>query len=134
MAQCAPDVKPTKVIQKSKADINDSRELSESTSAAGRVRPAELGLTRSLSKSDSDLLASPLGDEDGVLIGRSESMSNCSSGQQSTEHMPSFASEWDEVILELWEWETRGGWAGQREWHFLALEQEQAFKLSVLWS
>uniref|UniRef100_A0A3P9AZ91 Ankyrin repeat and sterile alpha motif domain containing 1A n=1 Tax=Maylandia zebra TaxID=106582 RepID=A0A3P9AZ91_9CICH len=48
------------------------------------------------SKSDSDLLASPLGEEDGGLVGRSGSVSNCSSGQPSMERMPSFASEWDE--------------------------------------
>uniref|UniRef100_A0A3B4ZHQ5 Ankyrin repeat and SAM domain-containing protein 1A-like n=1 Tax=Stegastes partitus TaxID=144197 RepID=A0A3B4ZHQ5_9TELE len=48
------------------------------------------------SKSDSDLLASPLGEEDGGLAGRSGSVSNCSSGQPSMEGMPSFASEWDE--------------------------------------
>uniref|UniRef100_A0A3P8U5V2 Ankyrin repeat and sterile alpha motif domain containing 1A n=1 Tax=Amphiprion percula TaxID=161767 RepID=A0A3P8U5V2_AMPPE len=48
------------------------------------------------SKSDSDLLASPLGEEDGSLAGRCGSVSNCSSGQPSMEHMPSFASEWDE--------------------------------------
>lgn len=101
MAECTPDAHPTKVIQTPKAGITDSNEVSaESTSKATvKVRPADLGLIRSLSKSDSDLLASPLGEEDGGLAGRSGSVSNCSSGQPSTERMHSFASEWDEVIL-----------------------------------
>lgn len=109
MAQCTLDANPAKVIQNPKADIKDSSEVSaESASAAVRVRPTDLGLLRSLSKSDSDLLASPLGEQDGGLAGRSGSVSNCSSGQPSMERMPSFASEWDEVILELWGWETSG--------------------------
>lgn len=111
MAECTQDANPAKVIQNPKADIKDSREVSaESASvAAVKVRPADLGLIRSLSKSDSDLLASPLGEEDGGgLAGRSGSVSNCSTGQPSMERMPSFASEWDEVILELWGWETSG--------------------------
>uniref|UniRef100_A0A3Q4MJD6 Ankyrin repeat and sterile alpha motif domain containing 1Ab n=1 Tax=Neolamprologus brichardi TaxID=32507 RepID=A0A3Q4MJD6_NEOBR len=33
----------------------------------------------------------------GSLVGRSGSVSNCSSGQPSMERMPSFASEWDEI-------------------------------------
>ncbi|KAM7423076.1 hypothetical protein PAMA_010890 [Pampus argenteus] len=98
MAQCTPDANPTKVIQNPKADIKDSSEVSaESASPAVRVRPADLGLIRSLSKSDSDLLASPLGEEDGGLAGRSGSVSNCKSGQPSVERMSSFASEWDEI-------------------------------------
>lgn len=110
MAECTPDANPAKVVQNPKADIKDSSEVSaESASvAAVKARPADLGLIRSLSKSDSDLLASPLGEEDGGLAGRSGSVSNCSSGQPSMERMPSFASEWDEVILELWGWETSG--------------------------
>lgn len=109
MAQCTPDANPTKVVQNPKADVKDLSEVSaESASAAVRTRPADLGLIRSLSKSDSDLLASPVGEEDGGLAGRSGSVSNCSSGQPSMERMPSFASEWDEVILELWGWETSG--------------------------
>lgn len=112
MEQCTPDADP---IQNLKADIKDSDEVA-AASAALKVRPSNLGLTRSLSKSDSDLLASPLADEDGGLAGRSGSVSNCSSGQPSTDRMPSFASEWDEVILELWGWEASG--RVQREWHF----------------
>ena len=101
MAECTPDAHPGKVIQTPKADNKDSSEVSAESApkATVRVRPADLGLIRSLSKSDSDLLASPLGEEDGGLAGRSGSVSNCSSGQPSTERMHSFASEWDEVIL-----------------------------------
>lgn len=104
MAECTPDANPAKVIQNPKADIEDSSELSAESVSVGvvKVRPADLGLIRSLSKSDSDLLASPLGEEDGGLAGRSGSVSNCSSGQPSMECMPSFASEWDEVMLEPW--------------------------------
>ncbi|XP_062263104.1 ankyrin repeat and SAM domain-containing protein 1A isoform X2 [Platichthys flesus] len=102
MAQSTPDANPAKLIQNPKADIKDSR--SEPASAASvKVRPADLGLIRNLSKSDSDLLASPLGEEDGGLAGRSGSVSNCSSGRLSMERMPSFASEWDEIekIMDL---------------------------------
>lgn len=96
MADCTRDAKPTKVD--AQADVKDS-------AAAVKVRPADLGLIRSLSKSDSDLLASPLAEEeDGGLAGRSGSVSNCSSGQPSAERMPSFASEWDEVIIQLRGW------------------------------
>lgn len=66
-----------------------------------RARPTSLALTRSLSKSDSDLLASPLGEEDGGLAGRCGSESNCRAGPLSTARMPSFASEWDEVTVSL---------------------------------
>ncbi|KAK2861774.1 hypothetical protein Q5P01_001307 [Channa striata] len=99
MAECMVHANPAKVIQNPKADIKDMREVSaESAPAASvKVRPADLGMIRSLSKSDSDLLASPLGDEDGGLVGRSGSVCNCSSVQLSVERMPSFASEWDEI-------------------------------------
>ncbi|XP_049427560.1 ankyrin repeat and SAM domain-containing protein 1A isoform X3 [Epinephelus fuscoguttatus] len=97
MAECTQDANPAKVNQNLKADMKDSREVSAASVAAVKVRPADLGLIRSLSKSDSDLLASPLGEEDGGLAGRSGSVSNCSSGQPSMERMPSFASEWDEI-------------------------------------
>ncbi|XP_037622108.1 ankyrin repeat and SAM domain-containing protein 1A isoform X4 [Sebastes umbrosus] len=97
MAECTQDADPAKVIHNPKADIKDSREVSASVTAVVKVRPADLGLIRSLSKSDSDLLASPLGEEDGGLAGRRGSVSNCSSGQPSTERMASFASEWDEI-------------------------------------
>ncbi|KAI9548978.1 hypothetical protein NQZ68_003512 [Dissostichus eleginoides] len=97
MAECMQDAT---VIQDREADIDNPREVStEPTSvAAVKARPADLGLIRSLSKSDSDLLASPFGgEEDGGLAGRSGSVSNCRSGQPSMERMPSFASEWDEI-------------------------------------
>lgn len=59
---------------------------------------AELTLSRSLSKSDSDLLTcSPT--EDTTMGSRSESLSNCSVGKKRLEKSPSFASEWDEVSL-----------------------------------
>lgn len=59
---------------------------------------AELKLSRSLSKSDSDLLTcSPT--EDATMGSRSESLSNCSMGKKRLEKSPSFASEWDEVSL-----------------------------------
>ncbi|XP_078105208.1 ankyrin repeat and sterile alpha motif domain containing 1Ab isoform X4 [Sander vitreus] len=97
MAECTQDANPAKVIQNPKADIKDSREVSADSASVVVLRPADQGLIRSLSKSDSDLLASPLGEEDGGLSGRSGSVSNCISGQLSTERMPSFASEWDEI-------------------------------------
>ncbi|KAF6112693.1 ankyrin repeat and sterile alpha motif domain containing 1A [Phyllostomus discolor] len=57
---------------------------------------AELKLSRSLSKSDSDLLTcSPT--EDAAMGSRSESLSNCSIGKKRLEKSPSFASEWDEI-------------------------------------
>ncbi|XP_061113111.1 ankyrin repeat and SAM domain-containing protein 1A-like isoform X2 [Conger conger] len=63
----------------------------------GRMRPpGDLKLARSLSKSDSDLLVSPPGEEEGGLGGRSESVSNCSAAKKRLEKSPSFASEWDE--------------------------------------
>uniref|UniRef100_A0A7M4G036 Ankyrin repeat and sterile alpha motif domain containing 1A n=1 Tax=Crocodylus porosus TaxID=8502 RepID=A0A7M4G036_CROPO len=69
--------------------------------AVGRALPggkpkAELKLSRSLSKSDSDLLTcSPT--EDDAMGSRSESLSNCSTGKKRLEKSPSFASEWDEI-------------------------------------
>uniref|UniRef100_A0A8C5FC68 Ankyrin repeat and sterile alpha motif domain containing 1A n=1 Tax=Gadus morhua TaxID=8049 RepID=A0A8C5FC68_GADMO len=67
-------------------------------SPAGRMRPpGDLKLARSLSKSDSDLLVSPPGEEDGCLGSRSESVSNCSAGKKRLEKSPSFTSEWDEI-------------------------------------
>ncbi|XP_013865971.1 ankyrin repeat and SAM domain-containing protein 1A isoform X9 [Austrofundulus limnaeus] len=62
-----------------------------------RMRPpGDLKLARSLSKSDSDLLVSPPGEEEGGLGNRSESVSNCSTGKKRLEKSPSFTSEWDE--------------------------------------
>ncbi|XP_060629080.1 ankyrin repeat and SAM domain-containing protein 1A isoform X5 [Anolis sagrei] len=63
--------------------------------AGGKSR-AELKLSRSLSKSDSDLLTtSPT--EDDTMGSRSESLSNCTAGKKRLEKSPSFASEWDEI-------------------------------------
>lgn len=68
---------------------------------------AELKLSRSLSKSDSDLLTcSPT--EDTTMGSRSESLSNCSIGKKRLEKSPSFASEWDEVRPR----DIKGSWAG----------------------
>uniref|UniRef100_A0A8C3VCQ7 Ankyrin repeat and sterile alpha motif domain containing 1A n=1 Tax=Catharus ustulatus TaxID=91951 RepID=A0A8C3VCQ7_CATUS len=73
----------------------------EGDRAVGRAHPpskpkAELKLSRSLSKSDSDLLTcSPT--EDDAMGSRSESLSNCSAGKKRLEKSPSFASEWDEI-------------------------------------
>uniref|UniRef100_A0A8C8MGC6 Ankyrin repeat and sterile alpha motif domain containing 1A n=2 Tax=Oncorhynchus tshawytscha TaxID=74940 RepID=A0A8C8MGC6_ONCTS len=77
-------------------------EARESTGAVAvppvRLKPpGDLKLTRSLSKSDSDLLVSPLGEEDGGLNSCCESVANCSSGNKQMERSPSFASEWDEI-------------------------------------
>lgn len=65
--------------------------------SAGRVRPGDLKLARSLSKSDSDLLVSPPSEEEVGLGSRSESVSNCSAPKRRLEKSPSFTSEWDEV-------------------------------------
>ncbi|XP_036387724.1 ankyrin repeat and SAM domain-containing protein 1A-like [Megalops cyprinoides] len=71
---------------------------SPTPAAPARARPpGDLKLTRSLSKSDSDLLVSPGGEDEGVLVGRSESVSNCSSHRKHMERSPSFTSEWDEI-------------------------------------
>lgn len=78
-------------------------EEADKSSSVGRVHPggkprSELKLSRSLSKSDSDLLTtSPT--EDDTMGSRSESLSNCSAGKKRLEKSPSFASEWDEVRL-----------------------------------
>lgn len=110
MAQCRPDAMLDNLILNPKDNLNLSEPLAEAASV--KSRPADLALIRSLSKSDSDLLASPAGEEDEGLAGRSGSVSNCDSGQLSMKRMPSFASEWDEVIVLLW-----GGGKGHREWH-----------------
>ncbi|KAM6454835.1 ankyrin repeat and SAM domain-containing protein 1A isoform 7-T7 [Liasis olivaceus] len=76
----------------------------DKSSVVGRVHPgskskADLKLSRSLSKSDSDLLTtSPT--EDDTMGSRSESLSNCSTGKKRLEKSPSFASEWDEQFQE----------------------------------
>ncbi|TNN47849.1 Ankyrin repeat and SAM domain-containing protein 1A [Liparis tanakae] len=83
MAECARAVSPASpVTPEPRCDLKE-----------------DLGLTRSLSKSDSDLFASPPGEEDGGPAGRCGSASDCgAAGRPSTECMPSFASEWDEVL------------------------------------
>ncbi|MEQ2195705.1 hypothetical protein XENOCAPTIV_017114 [Xenoophorus captivus] len=106
MADCMPD-NTTKVMQNPKTDVPDGSKVSSESATVIKMRPADLGLLRSLSKSDSDLLSSPLGEEDGGLANRSGSVANCSSGKPSMERMPSFASEWDEVIHKLFGWGNR---------------------------
>ncbi|MEQ2196268.1 hypothetical protein XENOCAPTIV_024646, partial [Xenoophorus captivus] len=80
-----------------------NKEPRDSVAGAGsgvRMRPpGDLKLARSLSKSDSDLLVSPPGEEEGGLGNRSESVSNCSTGKKRLEKSPSFTSEWDEVSI-----------------------------------
>ncbi|XP_077428718.1 ankyrin repeat and sterile alpha motif domain containing 1Ab isoform X4 [Vanacampus margaritifer] len=96
MALSTPDADPSKVIQ------TDGKEPGE-VSAGLTPAAVNLRLTRSLSKSDSDLLAPPLGEDDGGHAARSGSVSKCKQGQPSKERMPSFASEWDEIekIMDL---------------------------------
>lgn len=96
MAQGPSEASVDGFIPKPK-DVNSSELSAETISAAVRPRPADLALIRCLSKSDSDLLASPVGEEDEGLAERSGSVSNCSSGQTAMKRMPSFASEWDEI-------------------------------------
>ncbi|XP_047217359.1 ankyrin repeat and SAM domain-containing protein 1A-like isoform X4 [Girardinichthys multiradiatus] len=80
-----------------------NKEPRDSVAGAGsgvRMRPpGDLKLARSLSKSDSDLLVSPPGEEEGGLGNRSESVSNCSTGKKRLEKSPSFTSEWDETQM-----------------------------------
>ncbi|XP_043985026.1 ankyrin repeat and SAM domain-containing protein 1A-like isoform X1 [Gambusia affinis] len=80
-----------------------NKEPRDATAGAGsgvRMRPpGDLKLARSLSKSDSDLLVSPPGEEEGGLGYRSESVSNCSAGKKRLEKSPSFTSEWDETQM-----------------------------------
>ncbi|KAJ3587165.1 hypothetical protein NHX12_013554 [Muraenolepis orangiensis] len=78
--------------------IKEPRDGGATPPLGGRMRPpGDLKLARSLSKSDSDLLVSPPGEEEGCLGNRSESVSNCSAGKKRLEKSPSFTSEWDEV-------------------------------------
>lgn len=91
----------------------------EGDRAVGRAHPggkpkAELKLSRSLSKSDSDLLTCSPTEED-AMGSRSESLSNCSAGKRRLEKSPSFASEWDEVRLSLLQSSCAGNEATQRE-------------------
>ncbi|KAM9444851.1 ankyrin repeat and SAM domain-containing protein 1A isoform 3-T3 [Clarias gariepinus] len=68
----------------------------ETRDSPSRTRPGDLKLSRSLSKSDSDLLSTPPTEEEVGLSGRSESVSNCSAAKRRMEKSPSFTSEWDE--------------------------------------
>ncbi|XP_061699803.1 ankyrin repeat and SAM domain-containing protein 1A-like isoform X4 [Syngnathoides biaculeatus] len=92
MAAILTDCDPNAIY----ATVN--KEPRDSGAASGRMRPpGDLKLARSLSKSDSDLLVSPPSEDDGGLVNRSESVSNCSSGKKRLEKSPSFTSEWDEI-------------------------------------
>ncbi|XP_054981231.1 ankyrin repeat and SAM domain-containing protein 1A isoform X2 [Sorex araneus] len=92
---------PETLTQSSSAHPAGAEEDGERSGARSRAPPtgrprAELKLSRSLSKSDSDLLTcSPT--EDAAMGSRSESLSNCSVGKKRLEKSPSFASEWDEI-------------------------------------
>ncbi|XP_059138286.1 ankyrin repeat and SAM domain-containing protein 1A isoform X5 [Peromyscus eremicus] len=78
------------------AEEEDARSGARSRAPPTSKPKAELKLSRSLSKSDSDLLTcSPT--EDTAMGSRSESLSNCSIGKKRLEKSPSFASEWDEI-------------------------------------
>lgn len=105
MAEVTPESNRANALQDPKAEKKNQNWPEPGSAPAPapalRARPTSLALTRSLSKSDSDLLASPLGEEDGVLAGRCGSESNCRAGPSSTARMPSFASEWDEVTVSL---------------------------------
>uniref|UniRef100_A0A7N8Y7I6 Ankyrin repeat and sterile alpha motif domain containing 1A n=1 Tax=Mastacembelus armatus TaxID=205130 RepID=A0A7N8Y7I6_9TELE len=81
------------------ATVNkEPRDSGAGAMSAIRMRPpGDLKLARSLSKSDSDLLVSPPGEEEGGLGNRSESVSNCSTDKKRLEKSPSFTSEWDEI-------------------------------------
>lgn len=79
------------------ATVNKEPRDSGATAAVRMRPPGDLKLARSLSKSDSDLLVSPPGEEEGGLGNRSESVSNCSTGKKRLEKSPSFTSEWDEI-------------------------------------
>ncbi|XP_030076298.1 ankyrin repeat and SAM domain-containing protein 1A isoform X3 [Microcaecilia unicolor] len=76
-------------------DDGDKNSVSE-RGWQGSMLNMELKLSRSLSKSDSDLLTcSPT--EDDAMGSRSESLSNCSASKKRLEKSPSFTSEWDEI-------------------------------------
>ncbi|XP_058265281.1 ankyrin repeat and SAM domain-containing protein 1A isoform X3 [Hemibagrus wyckioides] len=87
MATVRPDPDPKAIY----ATVNK-----EPRDSPSRNRPGDLKLSRSLSKSDSDLLSTPPTEEEAGLSGRSESMSSCSAAKRRMEKSPSFTSEWDE--------------------------------------
>lgn len=90
MSNPAPDAQ-------ARPDQTESDGSSERSPQTLRKPPGHLKLARSLSKSDSDLLASPHCEDDGPLGGRSKSRSNSAAERKEMEQIPSFASEWDEV-------------------------------------
>lgn len=96
MSSPAPDAHHTNA-QAARLDQTESNGSLAPSPQALRKPPGHLKLARSLSKSDSDLLASPHCEDDGPLGGRSESLSNCADERKEMEQMHSFASEWDEV-------------------------------------
>lgn len=93
------------MIQTLNADLQTHSQVSAESASDSVVkrRPADLGLTQSLSKSDSNLLMSPLKEEDRGLSRCNGSECHRSSGQPSMDRSPSFATEWDEVMLKLQE-------------------------------
>uniref|UniRef100_A0A8C9QYW3 Ankyrin repeat and sterile alpha motif domain containing 1A n=1 Tax=Scleropages formosus TaxID=113540 RepID=A0A8C9QYW3_SCLFO len=65
---------------------------------ADKVRiTGDLRLSRNLSRSDSDLLASPAIGEEVGFGGHDKSVYSCSTEEKQLERTPSYASEWDEV-------------------------------------
>uniref|UniRef100_A0A8I3PWM2 Ankyrin repeat and SAM domain-containing protein 1A n=2 Tax=Canis lupus familiaris TaxID=9615 RepID=A0A8I3PWM2_CANLF len=97
----APGASPPSVLDQASQHPGGAEEEKDRSGTRSRAPPtskpkAELKLSRSLSKSDSDLLTcSPT--EDTTMGSRSESLSNCSIGKKRLEKSPSFASEWDEI-------------------------------------
>ncbi|TRY89635.1 hypothetical protein DNTS_021523 [Danionella cerebrum] len=59
--------------------------------------PEHQKLTRSISRSDSNLLSPPHCESDRPICGRSESLADCVSEREEMEPLSSFASEWDEI-------------------------------------
>ncbi|XP_018581180.2 ankyrin repeat and SAM domain-containing protein 1A isoform X2 [Scleropages formosus] len=71
---------------------------------ADKVRiTGDLRLSRNLSRSDSDLLASPAIGEEVGFGGHDKSVYSCSTEEKQLERTPSYASEWDEIdkIMDL---------------------------------
>ncbi|XP_073795688.1 ankyrin repeat and SAM domain-containing protein 1A isoform X1 [Danio rerio] len=90
------DTDPKAIYATVHKEPRDSPKRSSPAVTRRKPPPRDLQLARSLSKSDSDLLVSPPGEEDVGLVGRSESVSNCSMSKRRLEKSPSFTSEWDE--------------------------------------
>ncbi|XP_073795698.1 ankyrin repeat and SAM domain-containing protein 1A isoform X11 [Danio rerio] len=91
------DTDPKAIYATVHKEPRDSPKRSSPAVTRRKPPPRDLQLARSLSKSDSDLLVSPPGEEDVGLVGRSESVSNCSMSKRRLEKSPSFTSEWDEI-------------------------------------